>query len=143
MILVTWVLTLLAATSSVSASSGAVHDQTRLDGAGGGRLAQSLGMLSSDFTTLVHPAFPEHSVRIAKTEGFCDSTVEFVVLHFVRVGQMLRSYSVYTGYVDVYSKHLFFYFFESRREPDSDDVLMWINGGTCVCVRPRRTCTHL
>jgi carboxypeptidase C (cathepsin A) len=31
--------------------------------------------------------------------------------------------------VDVGAKHLFFYFFESRRAPDTDDVLLWINGG--------------
>ena len=39
--------------------------------------------------------------------------------------------SVYTGYLDVDygTKHLFFYFFESRSEPDKDDVVMWINGG--------------
>ena len=58
---------------------------------------------------------------------------------------------MYTGYLDVDygAKHMFFYFFESRRDPDNglcaflnftirtdhkipdaDDVLMWINGGT-------------
>jgi carboxypeptidase C (cathepsin A) len=60
--------------------------------------------------------------------------------------------SVYTGFLDVDqgAKHLFFYFFESRRDPDKgefpvhlslpsvalnnaslneDDVMMWINGG--------------
>jgi len=58
--------------------------------------------------------------------------------------------SVYTGYLDVDAgaKHMFFYFFESRRDPEkgtvnlsklmvtnsywvhADDVLMWINGGS-------------
>lgn len=35
------------------------------------------------------------------------------------------------GYIDVDygAKHLFFTFFESRNDPDSDDVVMWINGG--------------
>ena len=39
--------------------------------------------------------------------------------------------SVYTGYLDVDygAKHMFFYFFESRRSPEKDDVMMWINGG--------------
>ena len=65
--------------------------------------------------------------------------------------------SVYTGYLDVDdgAKHMFFSFFESRRDPDNgrydksrrdndpnhalDDVMMWINGGTfseardCLC----------
>jgi carboxypeptidase C (cathepsin A) len=31
---------------------------------------------------------------------------------------------VYTGYVDVEARHLFFWFFESRRNPDKDDVIL-------------------
>lgn len=56
---------------------------------------------------------------------------------------------MYTGYLDVDAgaKHMFFYFFESRRNPEkgeflvyprchwvaersADDVMMWINGGS-------------
>ncbi|KAF9448461.1 peptidase S10, serine carboxypeptidase [Macrolepiota fuliginosa MF-IS2] len=68
---------------------------------------------SSHYTVLTHPHFPNHRVRVKKT-SFCDTTV-----------------NVYTGYfdVDAGAKHMFFYFFESRRDPDSDDVMMWINGG--------------
>ncbi|KAJ6591158.1 peptidase S10 serine carboxypeptidase [Mycena vulgaris] len=68
---------------------------------------------SADFTALSHPRFPNHRVRV-KQSSFCDPTV-----------------NVYTGYLDVDqgAKHLFFYFFESRRDPATDDVLMWINGG--------------
>ncbi|KAF9779565.1 peptidase S10 serine carboxypeptidase [Thelephora terrestris] len=66
-----------------------------------------------EFATLSHPKFPYHQVRIKKT-GFCDPTV-----------------NAYTGYLDVDAgaKHLFFYFFESRRDPETDDVMMWVNGG--------------
>ena len=39
------------------------------------------------------------------------------------------SFSAYTGYIDVQARHLFFYFFESRRDPDTDDVIFWTNGG--------------
>ncbi|KAL6306731.1 Alpha/Beta hydrolase protein [Sparassis latifolia] len=65
------------------------------------------------YTALTHPRFPAHQVRVKKT-NFCDPTV-----------------NVYTGYLDVDAgaKHLFFYFFESRRDPANDDVMMWINGG--------------
>ncbi|KAJ7628633.1 Alpha/Beta hydrolase protein [Roridomyces roridus] len=68
---------------------------------------------SSEFTTLSHSSFPNHRVRVKQT-SFCDATV-----------------NAYTGYLDVDqgAKHLFFYFFESRRDPAKDDVLMWINGG--------------
>ncbi|PFH46066.1 hypothetical protein AMATHDRAFT_156566 [Amanita thiersii Skay4041] len=72
-----------------------------------------LSALIDTFTILSHPSFPYHRVRVKKTR-FCDPTV-----------------NVYTGYLDVDdgAKHLFFYFFESRRDPDKDDVMMWINGG--------------
>ncbi|KAI0828821.1 serine carboxypeptidase [Trametes gibbosa] len=66
---------------------------------------------TSEFTTLTHPKFPKHSVRIKQSQ-FCDGAV--------------RSY---TGYIDVEARHLFFYFFESRRDPDTDDVVFWTNGG--------------
>lgn len=73
-----------------------------------------LSNLASDgFTALYHDEHPAHRIRVKKS-NFCDPTV-----------------NVYTGYLDVDdgAKHLFFYFFESRRNPDKDDVIMWINGG--------------
>ncbi|QRV90103.1 Serine carboxypeptidase [Ceratobasidium sp. AG-Ba] len=61
-----------------------------------------------------HPAFPLYQLRAKRTIEFCDPTV-----------------NVYTGYLDVNfgARHLFFYFFESRNNPDSDPVVMWLNGG--------------
>ncbi|KAI0264975.1 serine carboxypeptidase [Gloeopeniophorella convolvens] len=76
---------------------------------------QPVGTLSAvrmdQWTTLHHPVFPRHSVRI-KQSDFCDTTVR-----------------AYTGYIDIDAKHLFFYFFESRSDPDKDDVIFWTNGG--------------
>lgn len=76
----------------------------------------TLNTLSSDdFTTFTHPTLPSYAIRIKQSpEAFCDPTVKS-----------------YTGYLDVGygTKHMFFYFFESRNDPDNDDVLMWINGG--------------
>ncbi|RDB27300.1 Carboxypeptidase Y [Hypsizygus marmoreus] len=72
----------------------------------------SLDLVSeSTFSTLTHPLFPHHSVRI-KRSRFCDETVR-----------------AYTGYIDIEARHLFFYFFESRNDPDTDDVIFWTNGG--------------
>ncbi|KAH0839587.1 Alpha/Beta hydrolase protein [Lanmaoa asiatica] len=73
----------------------------------------AIAWAEESFTALSHPRFPHHAVRIKKST-FCDPTV-----------------SIYTGYLDVDdgAKHLFFYFFESRRDPAQDDVMMWINGG--------------
>ncbi|KAJ2936592.1 hypothetical protein H1R20_g509, partial [Candolleomyces eurysporus] len=73
---------------------------------------EDLHILSeTQYTTLKHPAFPRHGVRIKKTK-FCDGSV-----------------NSYTGYIDVEARHLFFYFFESRNDPDKDDVILWTNGG--------------
>ncbi|RDX49394.1 serine carboxypeptidase [Lentinus brumalis] len=71
-----------------------------------------LSLLSlSEYTTLTHPVFPRYSVRVKRSD-FCDGAVQ-----------------AYTGYIDVQARHLFFYFFESRRDPDKDDVIFWTNGG--------------
>lgn len=37
--------------------------------------------------------------------------------------------SAYTGYIDIEARHIFFYFFESRSNPATDDVIFWTNGG--------------
>ncbi|KAK0193168.1 Alpha/Beta hydrolase protein [Armillaria mellea] len=73
----------------------------------------SLASLSvTCFTTIRHSLYPEHAVRIKKT-AFCDGTVQ-----------------TYTGYIDILqTRHLFFYFFESRTDPDKDDIVFWTNGG--------------
>ncbi|CAL1702100.1 unnamed protein product [Somion occarium] len=93
-----------------------ILDVSKLSFAQNTSVVQSLylsSLSSTDYTALHHPRFPSHQVRIKKTD-FCDPTV-----------------NVYTGYLDVDqgAKHLFFYFFESRRNPEKDDVMMWINGG--------------
>ncbi|KAF7294558.1 Carboxypeptidase [Mycena indigotica] len=71
---------------------------------------------ASAFATFTHQAFPEYGIRVKlfleNTTGFCDPAV--------------RSYA---GYVDIQARHLFFYYFESRSAPESDDVLLWFNGG--------------
>ncbi|KAF7330037.1 Carboxypeptidase [Mycena kentingensis (nom. inval.)] len=66
---------------------------------------------ATEFTTLGHPEFPKYGVRIKKS-AFCDETVKS-----------------YTGYIDIEARHIFFYFFESRSDPDKDDIIFWTNGG--------------
>ncbi|KAJ6544884.1 Alpha/Beta hydrolase protein [Mycena vulgaris] len=68
-------------------------------------------LLENEFTVLMHPVFQNYNVRIKKS-AFCDDTVK-----------------AYTGYIDIEAHHIFFYFFESRNDPDTDDVIFWTNGG--------------
>ncbi|GBE82719.1 Carboxypeptidase Y homolog A [Sparassis crispa] len=86
----------LAAESYDTGSFSAVGDPTLLS--------------VSHFTTLSHPAFPNHSVRIKKA-NICDGD------------------EAYTGYFDIEARHLFFFFFESKNDPDNDDVIFWTSGG--------------
>ncbi|KAK0484113.1 Alpha/Beta hydrolase protein [Armillaria luteobubalina] len=73
----------------------------------------SLACLSStNFTTLQHPLYPYHSIWIKKTT-FCNTTVQ-----------------AYTGYINIsQTRHLFFYFFKSRSDPNRDHIVFWMNGG--------------
>jgi len=66
---------------------------------------------SERFSRFSHPEVQGVSARIKKSH-FCDGGVD-----------------AYTGYIDAGTRHLFFYLFESRNDPGSDDVLLWTNGG--------------
>ncbi|KAF8599601.1 serine carboxypeptidase [Ceratobasidium sp. AG-I] len=91
----------------------ALHQNVSAYGSNVQRLELS-SLSSDDFTVAGHQSFPAHQVRVKRVKDFCDPTVK-----------------MYSGYLDVDygAKHLFFYFFESRNDPDTDPVLMWINGG--------------
>ena len=52
-----------------------------------------------------------------------------VKVPFWRVLWLMLRPSAFTGYIDVEARHIFFYFFESRSDPDVDDVIFWTNGG--------------
>ncbi|CAG8606405.1 8941_t:CDS:2, partial [Cetraspora pellucida] len=68
---------------------------------------------SSQWTKILKRSnFPEYKVNL-KEPHLCDDTVQ-----------------QYSGYVDVKStKHLFFWFFESRNKPQEDPIVLWLNGG--------------
>ncbi|KAG8700553.1 hypothetical protein FRC09_005890 [Ceratobasidium sp. 395] len=103
------------ATSQVSwgAPAGVLYRNVSAYGSNVQRLELS-SLSSDDFTVAGHQSFPFHQLRLKRVKDFCDPTVK-----------------MYSGYLDVDygAKHLFFYFFESRNQPDTDPVLMWINGG--------------
>ncbi|KAH7106100.1 serine carboxypeptidase [Auriculariales sp. MPI-PUGE-AT-0066] len=103
----------VAALFAVVARAGNVQAPYSDSDVDGGLSLQSVTSAES-FTTFSHASFPKHSVRIKRTDGFCDMT----------------GVRTYTGYIDIDTRHLFFYFFESRSNPAMDDVIMWINGST-------------
>ncbi|TPX72363.1 hypothetical protein SpCBS45565_g00456 [Spizellomyces sp. 'palustris'] len=60
--------------------------------------------------------FPNYRLRVKEETKLCDPDVK-----------------QYVGYVDVTGKsddkHFFFWFFESRRNPAKDPLVLWLNGG--------------
>ena len=66
----------------------------------------------ADYTTIT--GVDGTSLRY-KTNRLCEST---------------NGVNSYSGYIDIAEdKHLFFWFFESRNDPSSDPITMWLNGG--------------
>jgi cathepsin A (carboxypeptidase C) len=69
---------------------------------------------SHGFRVYQSPYGSDHQIRIRdqQDDSICDA----------------RS-KQYTGWLDVGSKHLFFWFFESRSSPSEDPLLLWLTGG--------------
>src|ERR1700754_1221302 len=71
-----------------------------------------LPAVPTDLTTIITPQGVD--IRY-KEPGICETTPG------------VKSYS---GFIDVDDdNHLFFWFFESRRDPGGDPVTLWLNGG--------------
>ncbi|KAJ7050430.1 serine carboxypeptidase [Mycena amicta] len=105
-----WVLLLHTLATVVSASQ-TVFKASQYDDGLFTPMEDMNALSASEFTVLSHPVFPNYNVRIKKSP-FCDETVKS-----------------YTGYIDIEARHIFFYFFESRSNPDEDDMIFWTNGG--------------
>lgn len=99
------------------------------------------------FATLRHDAYPKHSVRVKKSK-FCDGDVECVSWldlspDYCLMIKTVLTLGILTLKQDIYSSSelpgcfeetvalnvLGFSFFESRSNPDKDDVVFWTNGG--------------
>ncbi|GAB1524893.1 hypothetical protein RhiTH_008049 [Rhizoctonia solani] len=73
---------------------------------------QGLVLDDVQFEHFSHSAIPDYKLRI-KEPRLCDPTVK-----------------QYSGYLDVAeSKHLFFWFFEARNNPETAPIVIWLNGG--------------
>jgi cathepsin A (carboxypeptidase C) len=71
---------------------------------------------ASDFETVQSARFDNHALRVKKNDPRA-------------LG--LDTVNQYTGYLDVndVDKHFFYWFFESRNDPQTDPVILWLNGG--------------
>ncbi|KAK4685115.1 cathepsin A (carboxypeptidase C), partial [Tremellales sp. Uapishka_1] len=73
---------------------------------------EMLTMGGIEYQSVTHPAFPLHRLRVVTPE-LCDPNVNQL-----------------SGYLDISeTKHLFFWFMESRSKPKDDPLVLWLNGG--------------
>ncbi|KAG8870237.1 hypothetical protein FRB98_001762 [Tulasnella sp. 332] len=64
------------------------------------------------YEMVTHPEFPKYQIRV-RSPKLCDPDVK-----------------QYSGYLDIEDdKHLFFWFFESRKIPSKAPLVLWLNGG--------------
>ncbi|CAE6523525.1 unnamed protein product [Rhizoctonia solani] len=69
--------------------------------------------INGDFEHTTMASLPNYRMRVRRTRNLCDPTVK-----------------QYSGYLDVSEdKHLFFWFFESRKDPHKAPLAAWMNGG--------------
>ncbi|EPQ61305.1 hypothetical protein GLOTRDRAFT_125026 [Gloeophyllum trabeum ATCC 11539] len=78
---------------------------------------------------------PERAANEAQTDENEQKGVDYWLRDFCDAGA-----AAYTGYIDIEARHLFFYFFESRRDPGRDDVVFWTSGGAPASLALRRGC---
>lgn len=68
-----------------------------------------------DWKTNSLPSFSRYTLRIKSDVALCDPNVVQV-----------------SGYLDVDDKSFYFWFFESRSSPDTDPLVLWLNGGSML-----------
>ena len=72
--------------------------------------------------------------EVSKADGYQTFQSAYSPKHFVRIREQNDSLcdagtKQYTGWLDVDSKHFFFWYFESRSEPADDPLVLWLTGG--------------
>lgn len=69
----------------------------------------------TDYKTITTPTGVKIRYKEPGKEGVCETT---------------PGVDSYSGYIDIAPNvHMFFWFFESRRDPANDDFTLWLNGG--------------
>lgn len=69
----------------------------------------------TDYYTITNPDGVTIRYKMPGKDGVCETT---------------PGVNSYSGYIDLApDQHMFFWFFESRRDPTNDDLTLWLNGG--------------
>lgn len=84
-------------------------------------------VLSLCLATFVSSQLPGEVTDLITIAGGNGTSLRYKENNLCETNDGVKSY---TGYIDIAEdKHLFFWFFESRNDPTSDPITMWLNGG--------------
>ncbi|OSX56159.1 hypothetical protein POSPLADRAFT_1050876 [Postia placenta MAD-698-R-SB12] len=95
----------------------AVHDAVEISKSKASKWYDALGRLHVEqhginYELVSNPVFDQYQLRVTEPD-LCDPSVK-----------------QYSGYLDIAEdKHLFFWFFEARVNPEEAPLLLWLNGG--------------
>lgn len=79
------------------------------------------------FTITTCAQLPAEVTDLTTITGVNGTSVRYKPNELCETTPGVKSYS---GYIDIADdKHLFFWFFESRNQPNSDPITLWLNGG--------------
>ena len=88
---------------------------------------KSFAVLATGIATLIRAQLPVEITDVTTVTGHDGRTIRFREPELCETTKGVKSYS---GFIDLADdKHLFFWFFESRHDPASDPITLWINGG--------------
>jgi carboxypeptidase D len=87
--------------------------------------ARAIAILCSAVST--HAQLPAEVTDLTTITGANGTSLRYKTNELCETTPGVKSYS---GYIDIAEdKHLFFWFFESRNQPSSDPITLWLNGG--------------
>ncbi|KAF7502490.1 hypothetical protein GJ744_005667 [Endocarpon pusillum] len=88
---------------------------------------KSFAILAAATATTIHAQLPAEVTDFKTMTGPDGRTLRFREPGLCETTEGVKSYS---GFIDLAeNKHLFFWFFESRHDPTSDPITLWLNGG--------------
>ena len=88
---------------------------------------KSFAILAAATATTIYAQLPAEVTDLKIVTGPDGRTLRFREPGLCETTEGVKSYS---GFIDIAEdKHLFFWFFESRHDPASDPITLWLNGG--------------